>query len=292
MLAQTYPNLEIIIVDDSSTDGSVGIIEAYCRSYPQLKFISTGVNIGNCAAFNKGWRNSDGDFIIDFATDDILLPDRVEKQVAAFRKLDENYGVVYTDALYIDDESKPIRNHFKRGNQGKLKSFAPSGNIFKELLLKYFICPPTMMMRRSVFELLGGYDETLAYEDFDFWVRSSRYFKYYYLDVVTTKRRVHGSSLSRGFYMPGNRLLQSTVKVCEKALALVQTEEEQEALVRRLKYEAFHAYFTRNHQEAQQLLALLKELKPLSIGYKLLGYLNDKRLDFSFIRRAYHKLRY
>ncbi len=292
ILAQTYPNLEIIIVDDSSTDNSVSIIKEYCLLHPQFRFISTGTNIGNCSAFNLGWRSSGGEFVIDFATDDVLLPSRVAKQVEAFEKLDKSYGVVYTDALYINDASRPIKYHSKHDKQGRFISFAPSGNIFKELLLQYFICPPTMMMRRSVFEVLGGYDETLAYEDFDFWVRSSRHFKYFYLDVVTTERRVHGASLSQGFYKAGNRLLPSTIKVCEKAMKLVQTEEEKEALVARVKYEARHAYLTNNYSEANQLFGILKELKPLNFSYKCLRFLNVLELDLSFVRKGYYKFRY
>ena len=292
VLAQTYANLEIIIVDDSSTDNSVAIIKEYCLRNPQLKFISTGNNIGNCAAFNKAWQISKGEFIIDFATDDVLFPDRVEKQVAAFQKLDMQYGVVYTDAVYIDDNSRVLKQHNQHDSQGRLLSFAPSGNIFSELLSRYFICPPTMMMRRNVFEKLEGYDETLAYEDFDFWVRSSRLFHYYYLDVVTTKRRLHGTSLSRDFYKPGSRLLRSTIKVCKKAVKLVQNQKEKAALVKRVRFEARHAFLTRNYPETQQLLHLLNELKGLSMSYKLLSYLNALQPDLSFIRKIYYRLRY
>lgn len=292
VVAQTYPNLEIIVVDDCSTDNSVAIITEYCLAHPQIKFISTGRNIGNCAAFNKGWRSAKGEFIIDFATDDVLLPERVAQQVEAFQKLDKTYGVVYSDALYINDHSNPVRNHCRRDNQGRVISFAPSGNLFKELLSRYFICPPTMMMRRSVFEKLDGYDETLAYEDFDFWVRSSRYFNYFFQDAVTTKRRLHGTSLSRGFHKPGNKLLQSTIRVCEKAADLVQNKEEKRALIKRLRYEARHAYLTGNYEETKRFLALLEEQKALNSSHKLLNWLSTHKVDLRFIRILYYKLRY
>jgi glycosyltransferase involved in cell wall biosynthesis len=150
VLAQTYPNLEIIVVDDCSTDYSVEVIEEYLRKYPQLTFISTGSNQGNTRAFNMGWRASKGALIIDFATDDVLLPDRVEKQVQAFLELDESYGVVYSDAEYIDDNTNHIGFHCARNKQGEVISFAPSGDIFQHLLGCYFVCPPTMMMKLAV----------------------------------------------------------------------------------------------------------------------------------------------
>ena len=114
VLAQTYANLELIVVDDMSTDNSVAIIQEYTRKYPQLNFISTGKNVGNTKAFNLGWRASKGEFVIDFATDDVLLSERVEKQVEAFSKVDQSYGVVYSDAEYINDNSEHLYYHSQK----------------------------------------------------------------------------------------------------------------------------------------------------------------------------------
>ena len=286
VLAQTYPNLEVIIVDDCSTDGSINIINAYLEKCPQIRFISTGQNIGNCAAFNLGWQASSGHFIIDFATDDVLLPERVAQQVEAFRKLDESYGVVYSDAEYISDNSTHLYYHSQ-----KYKSDS-NGDVFAEVLRRYFICPPTMLIRRAVFEELGGYDATLAYEDFDFWVRSARKYKYHYLDKVTTQRRVHDKSLSRGLYKAGNKMLASTVLVCRKAAGLVQNETEKKALAQRLKYEARHAYLTGNFKEAGDLLYLLETTSELPVSYRLISYLNKHRINLGFLRKLYHLLRY
>lgn len=292
VLAQTYPNTEVIVVDDCSTDGSVGIIQEYLLKHPQIKFISTDHNRGNTTAFNMGWRASHGDYIIDFATDDVLLPGRVAQQVEAFEKLDTTYGVLYTDAEYIADDATHIGYHYKRRPDGSLNAFAPSGEVFAELLGKYIICPPTMMVRRQVFEDLNGYDETLAYEDFDFWVRSSRRYKYYYLDKITTQRRVHTRSLSKGWYTAGNKLLASTVKVCRKAAALVRTEKERAALVYRLKYEFRHAYLTGNYMEAAQLLDLLRQQTNLPVLYQFLNLLNKQEINLGFLRRVYYYLKY
>ena len=94
-----------------------------------------------------------------------------------------------------------------------------------------------MMMRRAVFEKLGGYDESLAYEDFDFWVRSSRYFKYCYSAEPLVKRRIVRSSLGQRQYSTGSKQLRSTLKVCEKAYSLNKTSEENDALKKRIRYE-------------------------------------------------------
>ncbi|MDO6389713.1 glycosyltransferase [Pontibacter sp. BT731] len=290
VLAQTYPNLEIIIMDDCSTDNSVRIIREYVRKYPQLTFLSTGTNQGNTRAFNLAWRASKGAYIIDFATDDVLLPERVAQQVAAFAKLDATYGVVYSDAEYIDDEGRHMRYHYKRNKAGEVISFAPSGDIFHHLLGRYFICPPTMMMRRQVFEDLQGYDKTLAYEDFDFWVRSSRRYKYFFLDAITTKRRLHAHSLSQQLYKPGDKQLNSTVLVCEKAAKLVESPEECQAMTHRLQYEARHAFLTGHYQQAEQLLNLLRQHAGLGPVYRTLHFLNKLKVDLRFLRVLYQKI--
>lgn len=291
VLAQTYPNLEIIVVDDCSTDNSVAIIQKYLKKHPQLTFISTGTNQGNTKAFNMGWRAAKGAYIIDFATDDVLLPERVAQQVQAFLRLDESYGVVYSDAAYIDDNGQHIKYHCTRNAKGEVASFAPSGDIFRHLLGRYFICPPTMMMKRRVLEELGGYDEALAYEDFDFWVRSSRTYKYFFLDTITTKRRLHAHSLSQQLYKPGDRQVASTVVVCGKAARLVQTPEEKQALTSRLQYEARHAYLTGNYEQAAEFLELIRTTAGLGPVYQVIHFLNKRKVDLSFLRRLYHNLK-
>jgi glycosyltransferase involved in cell wall biosynthesis len=290
VLAQTYPRLEIIIMDDCSTDGSVRIIQDYVRKYPQLSFMQSASNQGNTRAFNQAWRAAKGEFIIDFATDDVLLPERVAQQVAAFQQLDDRYGVVYSDAEYIDDSGKHVRYHCQRDAAGKVVSFAPSGDVFRHLLERYFVCPPTMMMRRRVLEDLNGYDEALAYEDFDFWVRSSRRYGYLFLDAITTKRRLHAASMSQQWYKPGDKQLASTIVVCEKAMKLVQTPEEKTALTQRLQYEARHAYLTGNFVEAEMLLEMLRQHAGLGAVYRSIRLLNRFNVNLSFLRRLYHRL--
>ena len=290
VLAQTYPHLEIIIVDDASTDHSVSLIEEYCARYPRIKFIRSSRNAGNCAAFNRGLGQATGTYIIDFATDDILLPTRIADQVACFEKLGKDYGVIYTDAEIIDENSKYIRNFYRRTAAGTLKPLPVSGAIYAEVLERYFICTPTLMFRKEVYDSLQGYDETLAYEDYDFNVRASRQFKFFFLNKITTRRRRHSQSLSSGWYKPGDKQLLSTIKVCYKALTLNRTERDKQALIRRIEWETQQAFFTRNYPEAKALLILLKKVKPFSLKNRTYWWLIRCRIDLSFIHRFYYWL--
>ena len=86
ILDQTYKRVEVILIDDYSTDNSLNILTEYSYKY-NWELIVNVKNKGNCKSFNKGLARARGEFIIDFATDDILLPTRIEEQVNIFQKL-------------------------------------------------------------------------------------------------------------------------------------------------------------------------------------------------------------
>jgi glycosyltransferase involved in cell wall biosynthesis len=237
VLNQTYSNIEIIVVDDASTDNSVKEIKKFINKFPKTQFIKQHENIGNCKAFNKGLALAKGEYIIDLATDDILLKDRVEKGVKALVKCGQEYGVNFTNATIIDEQSIIHQHFYPIDQSGKAKISVSEGEIYSKLVARYFICPPTMMTRREVFEKLNGYDESLAYEDFDFWVRSSRYFKYCFTDEVLVQRRVVSGSLSSKQYVRNSLQMRSTFKVCKKIKKLNKTANENTALRKRIYFE-------------------------------------------------------
>jgi glycosyltransferase involved in cell wall biosynthesis len=291
VLNQTSKNLEIIIVDDFSTDNSREIIEEYVRKYPQLKYLPNEKNLGNCSAFNRAWEISKGEYLIDFATDDILMPERISEQITTFEKLDKSYGIIYTDAELIDDNGRHLGYYYKRDASGNLLKPVPSGEVFADVVARHFISTPTMIMRREVFEKLGGYDASLAYEDFDLWVRSARTFNYFFLDKPLTKRRIHAAQMSQQQYKPSDKQIFSTIEVCRKAQHLLRNEKEKQALITRVEYELTQAYLTRNHKASQLLRELLTELKPLPLKFKLLGFLSKTLLPLPAFRHLYHRIR-
>ena len=111
------------------------------------------------------------------------------------------------------------------------------GDVYKEVISRYFICPPTVMCTRQVMTVLNGYDETLSYEDFDFWIRSSRAFKYVYSPEVLVKRRIAKNALGSKQFSLFNHHSKSTFRVCEKILRLNNSREEKQALQKRILYE-------------------------------------------------------
>ncbi|TGE04132.1 glycosyltransferase family 2 protein [Hymenobacter fodinae] len=270
LLNQTYPNLEVLLVDDASTDDSATILMRYAQAQPNWRLLLLPENVGNCRAFNSAFRQSMGEFVIDFATDDVLLPHRVAHHITAFQEAGPQCGMVYSDAELIDEQGHLVRRHFRRTAQGLFPRPA-SGWVFADVLARYFISTPTMTMRRATLEELGGYDEALAYEDFDFWVRASRNWQFYFLDEVTTQKRLHPQSMSRKGYQPHDPYLNSTIHVCRKALAMCRNEAERTALAVRVRWELRQAVRWRNYSEARTLYTLLQELNHLTLFDRLLG---------------------
>ena len=292
VLRQTYEHIQIIVWDDASADSSPEIIRALKDEHPQLEVTLSPTNEGNCTAFNSAYALAKGEFVIDFSTDDVMDELRVEKQIAFFESLSHDTGVIFTDATYIDEQSKVLRHHYEYLFRHRLITKVESGNVFRDVLTTYYIASPTMMMRRIVLDTLGGYDEDLAYEDFDLWVRSSRIFKYAFLNDRLTFIRQSKNALSTGWYVPGDKQLHSTYLVCRKAVSLCRDDEDRSAVIHRVSYELKHAVWSGNHHEGTLFWQLLLELDGVHFTDRLWHVLNVMRLPLRPLRRLYHLLRY
>lgn len=233
VIQQTYPNIQLMVVDDASTDNSVQIINDFLRAHPQIRFFPLPRNVGNCKAFNSALVHAKGEFVIDLAADDVLLPERIAEGVRALDSAGSDYGVNFTDAVWINERGERLQQHSDRFPHNEV----PTGDIYREVIMKFFICSPTMMFRTEVIRSLGGYDESLRYEDFDFIVRSARDWKYCYTPEVLVKKRVVRGSMSQKQFSFFSAQQPSTMRICEKIMALNRTSEEQSALSKRILYE-------------------------------------------------------
>jgi len=237
LLAQSYKEIELIILDDHSSDDSVNLLETLLHDKPQ-HFIKHQKNHGYTKTFNEGLALATGKYVVDFALDDVMLPHFIKSSVEVIEALNDDYGLVFSNADYIDRRGQVIANHNQRLFDKKMIKDIPSGDVFQAVLRRYFICTPTMLMRKELLDKLEGYDEALAYEDFDIWVRAARHWKFAYLDQVTFQKRKLTTSMSaqrhRHHY---NEQMNSVFTVCEKAFHLCKTKADHKALYERLNYE-------------------------------------------------------
>lgn len=267
---QSYAHTELIVVDDASTDGSQELLIELNQEIP-FQLILNQTNMGNCKSFNLGFTRSKGEWIIDLAGDDILLPQRIEEGVGYSRP---EVGVQYSDAFLIDEAGKTTGTFYARNAEGQLLNAKPQGMIYQELITQYFICPTSMMIRRSVLEVLGGYDERLSYEDFDFWMRSSRHWEYQFHRAPLVQKRILKNGLGQQQRHLRNKHASSTYRVCEQIFELNQNPAEDRALIQRCQYEIKHVIKTLNLEWVMPYLQLIRKiLKRMksSAGYRRLS---------------------
>lgn len=172
VLNQTYKNLQIIIVDDCSTDNTAEIVKSYDDDRIELYTLPKNFNISN--ANNECLHRARGEYIAHIDSDDIWVEDKIEKQI---KFLEENpyYGACFTYATLMDKAGRIFASGelpesfltlFDRENMtqaGFVRKFYDSSN---------FLCHSSMVMRKSIYEKLGDHDLTMnKLHDFDYWIR-------------------------------------------------------------------------------------------------------------------------
>lgn len=188
VLTQTWPNIELIVVDDGCIDGSRKLLESFGQRLAILEHPGRA-NKGQSAAINLGLRQSSGDYLAILDSDDLFTPDKIEKQV---RYLEEHpeFGLVYANCMYIDENGKELcKMHYR--------DHSPPVGPEQVLEESYFNVPSNSLFRRSVFEKAGFLDETLrSAQDHDYGIRIAEVTRIGYIDECLWNYRRHGGSIS------------------------------------------------------------------------------------------------
>ncbi|MBE7445024.1 MAG: glycosyltransferase family 2 protein [Planctomycetia bacterium] len=163
VLNQTYKTLEILIIDDNSTDNTEKVIQGFKDD--RMKYLRHTCNMGGSAARNSGIRIAKGEYIAFLDSDDEWLPEKIEKQLNIFFKSDDTVGVVYT-GFYVVNEYGEIHNQMIPNERGSLFSKLLVGNCVGTTSI---ILAKTCYLRR-----IEGFDETLpSCQDWDLYLRLS-----------------------------------------------------------------------------------------------------------------------
>lgn len=201
VLAQTHENMRVITIDDASSDATVAQTEAVLQGTDReiLSIVHTA-NRGLCRTLNELLELVDTEYVAFFSADDVMRPDRIEKQVAYLQSRGPEYGAVYSDATRIDENGTRLNESFLEVYNVEPAKRIP--DMFLALVAFQLIPSPTVVVRRSVFGTVGTYDESLAHEDYDMWLRVARQYKFGFIDECLVNYR-ELRSLYRRLYRAG-----------------------------------------------------------------------------------------
>ena len=180
VLGQGYPNVEYIIVDGGSTDGTLDILRRY---EDRLRWISEP-DRGQASAINKGFRLASGDILGWLNSDDIYMDGAIETVVRHFAEHPQ-HAFVYGNALALNREGKSygVRSHVKQADLDMLLNESD------------YIVQPAAFWRRSLWTTLGELDEDLFYTlDYEYWMRAAKVYRLYHIPVCLAAERMYGDA--------------------------------------------------------------------------------------------------
>lgn len=200
ILKQTFQDLELVIVDDASTDGTLEIIERLAAADARIRVVPSEQNLGVAAATNLGVSKTRADFIGRMDADDISDPTRFEKQIAVLRA-NPHFAVVGSFASHTND-------------RGQVLSLSPTGPRseaqFDDLRLRgetTMVFGGTALFRRHLFEKAGGYDPSIGSgEDVELFDRMSDLGPIVSIPEPLLLYRLHQTSLVRRTFLDGRRV--------------------------------------------------------------------------------------
>jgi len=186
VLAQTFRDLEILVIDDGSTDATQAVIEAYA---PAIGYIRQA-HAGPAAARNRAIGASRGELLAFLDADDRWYPGKIAAQVS-YLDAHPDVGVVFTKFLVTDEAGGPLYLY--------PPAFRYGASAFEKLLVWPYGSMNTAMVRRPCLEKIGLFDENLTgAEDWDLWLRLAPHYGFGYIDAVLATYRQSAGSQSRG----------------------------------------------------------------------------------------------
>lgn len=190
VLAQTYRDFELIIIDDGSTDNSKEIIASYLHD-KRVHYIYQQ-NKGFSAALNRGIKESNGNLIGFIGHDDMWMPNKLEVQAKYFSE-HKDVDLIHSNYCSIDSKGRIIGVcHFY------IPNFSSRRKLIEHLFINNFIGFETALVKRRCFDEVGLFDERMVgFSDHDMWLRIAGKFNIAYVDLPLVKKREHELQLSK-----------------------------------------------------------------------------------------------
>ena len=255
VINQTYPHIEVIVVDDGSQDETSALVQSIMQKDHRIKLLHQP-NAGVAAARNLAIKQAKGEFIAPIDADDIWYPQNLAKQVQRFQEFDSSVGLVYSWSVVIDEEDDP---------NGDFHISEYEGDVYIALLYRNFLGnASSTLVRRSCFDRVGLYDCEFkakgcqGCEDWDLYLRIAEHYQVRVVREFLVGYRQTTSSMSHNY--------SSMVNSQQSVLALIQQKHpEIPHVLYRWSCSLFYIYIARKSSVSgkylEAWLCLYKALK-------------------------------
>jgi len=188
VLAQTYPNVEVQVVDDGSADDTPAVVRRWA-DHPRVR-VHRQDNGGQARAKNQGVSLSRGEFVAFLDADDIWLPDKLARQMPLFAGR-PRVGVVYSEYENMDDQGRLLQKSPTKMHRGRVSA---------QLLVENFISFPTAIVRKEYLTRWGAFDERYRMGiDYELWLRLSAHCEFDFVPQPTVRYRIWSGQMSKDY---------------------------------------------------------------------------------------------
>jgi len=251
-LKQTYPHLEIFVIDDGSTAETQ---EALRQFGEKIKFIKQERR-GTCAARNNAIRKAKGKYIAFLDDDDIWLEKKIERDIN-YLEVHPDYGFVFSGFIYFSDKEKDMGERTKTEEEKTTYEFLYDQNIIHSTSL--------VTMRKDCLEKVGLFDESLKQSgDYDMWLRAAKGYKFGYINECLSKYRMHDTNVSKN--------LKRRIKVNKQIFNKPQMREGKSWLQRRIRIARLYYYVATFFRKYHRYLEAFKYYIMAVLYCPFIGY--------------------
>ncbi|MDZ4711875.1 MAG: glycosyltransferase [bacterium] len=249
---QTHKSIELIIVDDGSSDGTVSIVRSWLEQkrirFSNVVFEVFEVNKGKSAAVNFGFKVFKGDYLMILDSDDVLIEDALKKEVEFFTR-HADVDAICAGAYCIGPSGKINRpfHPFK-----EIDMFMDINEYYGDLLLKgNAIVSSTVLIKRNVVHSVGGLRHELRYtHDWNYWIRVARKFRFGYVNIPVLYYRTEHIGASSSNY------IGTFLEIVQLLAQQKHLYQHKKILFAYFGYIKYYLWLSKNHGEYYQMLKI------------------------------------
>lgn len=258
---QTYSNVELIVLDDGSKDSSPKIIKELEKISPIPMKVVLKENEGLCRTLNKGLELADGLFIGILASDDIYLDNKVIDQIQTFKKLDKSYAVVYSDGYCISESGIQLDRKLTELHINKDEINFTENDFVRIIKNQFIISPQTALFRKEAIIKVGRFDENLSFEDLDLYLKISKIYKFFFLDIDVVLYRLLETGLREKLDT------EEILEIVNKHLSFLDKQQQIDVLRYRYMKFAERSFYLCNIRKGMYFYWKLIQLKTIKLYY-------------------------